>query len=242
MRAAILHVAAAAGVLLLAAAAGPAWALPAPIVFDFEDQPVDSTQNGSLTTLTLTQPGLEVTITRSAGAAFDVLNPGAGGYPNAYPDGWGEQALSPFFAQSLDDFFIASFSIPVAFVSVESGDFGGDSDVIALEAFSNDDGTGQILPVNVNTDSVNWTSDLGLMGLGDPPVEISVGEPLGTRVIRSVVFRGGSANFPNSVYFDNLTVVVPEPTTALMFGCGLAGIAVVGRKRRGRSPRQLPLA
>lgn len=223
MRAMFGGVAVAAGILFLVSAAGPA---SATILFDFEGEPMDGSSNGSLTSLFMTQSGLTLEITRSTGESFDVVNSGAAGFPNAYPSTWGSQALSPFFNETLEDFFIVNFSLPVFSFSLETGDFGDDNpDVVSLQAFSLVDATGTIL----DTDSVNWgAGDFNLSGPGDPPIELSVS----SEGIRSVAFFGGTPGFSHSVFYDNLTVtLVPEPSTALLLGLGLAGLAACGRQR-----------
>jgi hypothetical protein len=224
MRATFGGVVVAAGILFMMSAAASA----ATIVFDFEDQPVDGSSDGSLTSLTMVKSGLTVEIMRSTEASFDVLNSTAIGFPNAYPIGWGSQALSPFVNETIADFFIATFSLPVTSVSLETGDFGLDSpDVVVLEAFLNVGATG----TKVDTDSASWVGDLGLTGPGDPAIGLSVNSTSG---FRSVAFFGGTSGFPHSVFFDNLTAttVIPEPSTALLLGFGLAGLATAGRKRR----------
>jgi len=223
MRARLGGIAAAMGLLFMMSA-GPASA----VSFDFESEPVVTTQDGSLTSLTMTVDGLTVVITRSSGASFDVLDATAGGFPDAYPDTWGDQALSPSANKTLDDFFIATFSESVVFFSLESGDFGRDADDIFLEAFSGVDGTG----ASLGMDSTTWNGDFGLNpgDPSDPPAVLAVGSEEG---FRSVTFygRGPDAEFLFTTYFDNFTATtVPEPSTALLLGLGLVGIAV-GRRR-----------
>jgi len=53
--------------------------------------------------------------------------------------------------------------------------------------------------------------------------------------IRSIRFIGGSADFPNSVFYDNLRVTdtIPEPTTLLLLGTGREGVAAPIKSRQG---------
>lgn len=222
MKARLGRIAATVGILFMLSA-GQA----AAISFDFEGEPVDTSQDGSLTSLTMTVSGLTVVITRSSGASFDVLDATAGGFPDAYPATWGDQALSPVANNDLEDFFIATFSQSVFSFSLEAGDFGRDPDDIFLEAFSGIDATG----ISRGTDSTTWTGDFGL-NTGDPtdpPAVLSVNSELG---FRSVIFYGRADNpdFLFSVYFDNMMATVPEPSTGLLVGLGLVGLAV-GRRR-----------
>ena len=207
---------------------GPAWGAS----FDFEDQPVDTSQNGSNTSIVMIDSGLTVTITRSSGASFDVLNPEQAGFPgpfpDAYPVNWGQQALSPVANNDVADFFIATFSELVFSFSLEAGDFGMDPDEIFLEAFSGIDGTG----ISLGTDSIVWNGDFGLNtgDPSDPPVTLSVASGQG---FRSVIFysRSDDPDFVFSTYFDNLmATTVPEPSSALLLGLGLAGFAAVRRR------------
>jgi hypothetical protein len=61
---------------------------------------------------------------------------------------------------------------------------------------------------------------------GDDPVLLSVSAP----VIRSIRFVGGSTGFPNSIYFDNLTVIVPAPGALAL----LSLAALAPRRRRSQ--------
>jgi hypothetical protein len=189
------------------------------LIFDFESQPPDTVETGSITSLNMTQSGLTVQITRSGGASFDVHN-------GPFPSSWGAQALSPFANETAIDFFIATFSDPVDSVSIQIGDFGDDtSDLMLLRAFSGVGAGGDFL----DTDSVFWGDrDLSPAGSADPPREASVSSALG---IRSITFVGGSRIFSNSVYYDN--IAVPEPDRWLLQLGALIAIGIAGRVRRG---------
>jgi hypothetical protein len=56
--------------------------------------------------------------------------------------------------------------------------------------------------------------------------------------IASVRFIGGSSDFPNSLFSDNIVVntsdvtAVPEPTTLFLLGTGLMGVAARARRKR----------
>ena len=140
-------------------------------VFDFEGAPGDGVHDGDLSTLSLTESGLTVTITRTSGLPFDVLNDVAGGFPDAFPaPGWDDQALSPFFAETANDRFLVNFSLPVDLFGVQTGDFGGDDDDLILQAFSGLNGTGTL--IDTTTDS--FTGDFNMTGPGDGPQNLVV--------------------------------------------------------------------
>ena len=201
------------------------------VLFDFESEPVDGVTDGNLTELNIfdSGSGLSVDISRSSGVGFDVINDTAVDSRNSYPPSFGDQALSPFFEFATEDFFVANFSSVVSAVSIDAGDFAEDPDTITLQAFTGLNGTGSI----VETDIQSFTGNLTLSGNGDPandPVTLSVAG----QDIRSITFVGfGGSQFPNSVFFDNLTVstAVPEPATGTFLMLLSVTSLLVRRKR-----------
>lgn len=105
------------------------------------------------------------------------------------------------------------FSTSVLSFSLEAGDFGGDDDSpLTITAY---DIGGNL----VASDSASWSSN--------PPFSLlSVSAP----GIRRVVFQSGGT-FANSIFIDNLTFAIPEPSTALLLMTGLLGLAVRQRRR-----------
>lgn len=199
----------------------------AQIVFDFESVlPVLSSNPTTVSSVTQTVSGLTVTIYRTSGADIDVWDlSGLSG-----PASWGSRSLGTFIDLT-DDYLVANFSAPVGGVgvSVEFGDYGADFDgTVLLEAFSGLDATGSSL----GSASSSWGS--GDFFFGDSPGTIGVA----ASGIRSIRFKGGSVPFPQSLFWDNLTVqqqrdIVPEPgALAMLAGLGVAGVGLLFRRRR----------
>lgn len=191
------------------------------IVFGFEEQPATSLpRTGAFTMLTMTKSLLTVTITRPGGLFDIVNNVGAQVKPSAF----GQRTLDPF-VYTVNTPFVADFSEAVSGVSIDMGDYAEDTDTLMLEAYSELGANGSLLATStfVLRPGAPFTfsySTLSLFADG----------------IRSIRFIGSSPNFPNSVFYDNLTVTtrtpVPEPATLLLLGTGLAGVAASVKKRR----------
>jgi hypothetical protein len=206
-----------AGVLL----AGSAFALCAvaragTALFDLEDQAVSSPT--SLTSLTLTQGGETMTITRDGGAAFGIADLSSFSGTVAF----GARSLVPDSASTAP--FIANFSPPVSSVSVMMGHFGSDTATIGVDGFDASDATGTSLGNVTDT----------LPGIDANTFTLKSVE-LDHANIVSARFVGG-VNGDNSVYYDNIgvatgatgTTAVPLPSAALAFPLGavVAGLAM----------------
>ena len=117
--------------------------------------------------------------------------------------------------------FLGAMAGNVNFVSIALGDFGADVDNIFLRAYNS-------LNVLIGTATDSLPSSL----IGGKTLSLNVAG------IDHIEF-GSTGDFPNSVYADNLTFEwealpnanpVPEPTSMLLLGSGLAGIIVWRRK------------
>jgi len=204
-------------------------ALASPIVFDLEDQAQTGFNGGALTSLTLTHPQLSMTITRpGAPSQFDIYD--VNDIENAtFPGDWGVRSISPWYSNA-GTAFVANFDRPVRSVSIDMGDFGGDPDDLFIEAYSGIDAAGMMVQ--------SATAMLPEGGSAFTEATLTVAAP--TPEIWSVRFRGGTESFstpfgtfsiPNSVYYDNFTIAVPEPTTGVMLLLAMIGGLSAVRRR-----------
>jgi len=193
-------------------------------LFDFESVAATSTYAGSTggyTSLSQTDNGLTLVITRSSGSAFDVFDNTTMGGGHHFPLTWDNHSLSPFVASATNDFFVGNFSTAVNAVELEALDFSLDSDTIVMEVWSGANGTGTLLHTATNTWGMNTGPDYMAVGWN--------GGPSGSAL--SIVFRGGSTAAPQSMFVDNIAATaVPEPAT--MAALGLGALAMIRRRRQ----------
>lgn len=192
--------------------------------FDFENvaatwNPVPPTRPGALSSLVMSSGGLTVTLTRTTGSRFDIVN-NVGGQAGK-PASWGAHSLDPFFNLPLLDKWLVDFSLPVKSFSIEFGDYAPSDDdtPVDLRAWSGHGGTGSL----VGTDSDVWRASEGFPNY--KTLSYSGGNAL------SAYFYSDGI-YPNSVFWDNMELeVVPEPTVLTLLGVGAAGL-LLRRKRK----------
>lgn len=186
--------------------------------FDFENLSLSSMNDS----LTVSEGGLVVEITRESGTPFDMDDTGTVAF--------GSRSLSPFNGQNgaaADDWFVFNLSQPVTAISLALGDFGGDGDNLFLQAFTERNLQGQV------------RYDEGALIFGGDQFGYQTLEVQADTVATSFQsFRtiGGEGSWPNSVYYDNFafqTTAVPEPSACHLIAAGL--VSVGGWRARGRA-------
>lgn len=195
-------------------------------MFDFEDQVIttlpDGTRTGGHAELLMADGGVNLSVTRFGGDDFDVFDNDtfiSFGPVFRPPAAWGQKSLDPFIdAQGFGGVgFVLAFDQPVENFQIDYGDFGDDADVIEVELY-----TDATLASLVSSDSVTMT--------GNSTFEFTSGTIAVSGAFRVAIIRGGSAPFPHSVFFDNLSVtIVPSVPTSL--GICLALPAALRRRR-----------
>ncbi len=170
----------------------------------------ESTPTGSSTSLVLNNSGLTLTIARIGGAAVEVAT------RTSYPASWGDRALSPFLNVG-GGAFLLTFSQAISSLSVDVGDFApSDSDSFTVTAGGQTASASQLATTGFPT-----FTTLSLAGLNTT----------------AAFFSGGSAAFPQSVFWDNIRVNlvptrIPEPATLLLLGIGLLSLGLSRRRQR----------
>jgi hypothetical protein len=197
-------------------------------LFDFESTASTSTaagHPGAFTSLVQLSGSLSVTFTRQGGGAFDVIDStGFAAFSQFFPASFGVHSLDPFTDPGTASAFIANFSAPITSASLSFGDFGGDDDTMTLNAYSGLNGTGTLLASSVDA-----------YGVQSFPLFDTISAKADG--IRSLVFIGGSAGFPNSLYYDNLSVSTPEPgSLALFLGMGITATGLLRRRKKASNP------
>jgi len=152
-----------------------------------------TTSGGALSSLSISSNELSATITRRD-SNFDIELAN------------GNNKLSPFSDTGGDTEFVIDFNVPMDFVQINFGDFGGDPlDMATLKAYSGANGTGTLLDTSSNTlfSSSKFFSSVFLsvssFGAGIMSVTITGGTASGT-----------APNFPHSVFYDSLSAFVDD--------------------------------
>lgn len=188
--------------------------------FNFE-----GASTATVTSYSDTQAGLTLTLIRQGGKTFSFQDISGSG-----PVGFGSRTLNPFIDATVGA-FVANFSAGLSAFQFQAGDFGADDDAITLSIYSGLNGTGTLL----GTQTVNY-------GVASLPGAIANLSLTSATPFLSAVFNGGSAGFPNSVYYDNIVVRqavagVPEPATWAMMMLGFGAMGFAMRRRTGVTTR-----
>lgn len=201
------------------------------ITFNLEDQVATYVSNaqgtprpGALTSLSLTQGGITMTITRQGGTAFDLVS--NSGVQINKPASWGLISLDPFVNSAIGTGWIFNFSQPVHGFSLELGDYGADSDTATLTGYAGADGTGLALA----SASADFLLNGDIPASGGFPIPVT--GTINADGILSVVLVGQSPliDFENSVFLDNFVVDTPEPTSLILLATGLIGLRLMRRR------------
>lgn len=181
-------------------------------LFDFESStatffsPPDFNRPGSYTSLSQTDGGLTLVLTRDNKTAFDVVD--NNNFQGGKPASWGDHSLDPFFDAGSAG-WIGNFSGLVSSVSLDWGDYGADDDTLTMNVYSGLNGTGTLL---------------GSVSGSITSLETFVGHlSIAAAGIQSFTLQGTSSapGFDNSVFIDNISArpmgTVPGPAAAVSF-------------------------
>ncbi len=160
--------------------------------FNFEN--LATTSGGALSSLTLTEGGVTMTLTRGSDAHFDIFDLSI----YSGPPTWGARSLDPFQEGNFNPGrqFIADFDPPVCVFQVQFGDYDGDDDNFVLNAYDGPGGTGNL----IDSETIFWSINKTF------PDDVGRGTVSGgTGSISSVTFDT-TGSYYNSVYYDNIVV------------------------------------
>ena len=168
--------------------------------FDFENRSPTGRRTGSLTELRFFSDDLQLTITRG-GVGFDLVE-NEPPFQDEKPRNWGDISLDPFAFERDGTPFSLEFSSPVKSLKVSAGDYGADTpDVLKLTAFDREFGTLSFL--DDDTDIIP-TRPPGSQEFNTGSVSVSDADG-----IDQAFMIGGTNEFPNSVFYDNISVSRP---------------------------------
>lgn len=203
---------------VVAASCLTASAMAAPIAFNFEELAVQSSA-----TITSTQGGITMTITRNDGGNLEIMN-----LSSSANASFGNRTLGNFIPP-YNSILRINFSQAIVDAALSFGDYNQDDDSpVTLQAFSGLNGTGSLIDTDTTNFFGNNSIELGQSG----PLVLSVA---GTGITSLILTSGGQ--FPGTLFVDNVVVnvasEVPEPASLLTFGiAGLAAATVGWRRRR----------
>jgi len=193
--------------------------------FNFE-----SAATGTYTAYVDAESGLTLALTREAADEFDIVDLTSSFVYASY----GSRTVRPF--TETKNFnggttaFIADFSSLISSFAIDAGDFTpSDTDQLRIEAYSGPNATGTLLASFLSGPCCD--SGGGFQGITGSVAAAN---------IASIRFIGGSTDFPNSLYFDNIVVeaaastTVPEPASLLLIGTGVAGLGSRLRRQKAR--------
>ena len=123
---------------------------------------------------------------------------------------------------------IANFISPVTFVSVTGGDIGGDQDSFRLEIYDSTDTLLDFAETGVFGGNPNSTDG----SYGDFfTLSLNSAQAIDYAVFFATSASGAGLSFDDLIYTPGSTPI-PEPSTFLLLGGGLAGLAFAVRRRR----------